>query len=101
MPLAISLREPATVELVGWNIPDSAKKIVVKPDRVSDRWWINQLGVANPVAVRVEPHRCLVEVEPNGRSRPQIIEVPATITGRIDPAGDLDVFNGRGKRGND
>lgn len=41
-----------------------------------------------------------LEVEPNGDiSRPQVVETPSVVNGRINPAADLDVFRFRGKAG--
>jgi hypothetical protein len=92
-PLAVALKQPALVAIRGWNIPEPAKKISVNPDRLVERFAIRHPGVVNPVFVRVEPHACIAEVEPNDRARPQTIETPATISGRIDPPRDVDAFS--------
>jgi len=98
-PLAISLKEPRPVELRGWNIPTSARNLVLKPDKITEHFPVRHAEVANPVEIRVEPHSCIAEIEPNDRMRPQQIEVPVTISGHIDPARDVDVFEFTAKKG--
>jgi hypothetical protein len=58
-----------------------------------ERYPIRHPGVVNPVFLRVEPHACIAEIEPNDRSRPQAIDTPTTVSGRIDPARDVDAFS--------
>ncbi|HEY7153440.1 MAG TPA: PPC domain-containing protein [Gemmataceae bacterium] len=97
-PLAVQRSDSATVEAVGWNIPAAAKKLPLKPDVLGPlTLWHPQL--ANTLPVVVEPHRCLGEVESNDRKNPQLITLPATISGRIDPPGDLDVYQFEAKKG--
>ena len=54
---------------------------------------------ANAVSVRLEPHPTAVEVEPNDRQQPQPIQLPITVSGRIDPPGDVDVYQFEAKKG--
>jgi hypothetical protein len=98
-PSAVSLKDPNPIELRGWNIPDAAKKLVLKPDRLFDRLWITSPGLANSVPIRVEPHRCLIENEPNDAARPQEVATPCTIGGHTNAAGDVDVFQFSLKKG--
>src|SRR5207249_77053 len=58
-PLAVSLKQPNQVELRGWNIPESAKKISLNPDRLFDSFPVRHPGVSNPAFVRIEAHSCL------------------------------------------
>lgn len=97
-PLAVSRGDSATVEVIGWNIPNDAKKMSVKPDVFGLlSLWHPQL--ANTLSVEVEPHPCIVEAEPNDPKTPQTVSLPATISGRIDAPGDIDVFAFQGKKG--
>ena len=98
-PLAVSLKQPAPVELVGWNIPDAAKRITLRPDRVTDHFPVRHPQVIPPVAVRVEAHPTATEADSNGRDKPQAIELPLTVSGRIDPPGDVDVYEFAAKKG--
>jgi hypothetical protein len=95
-PLAVPRTAPGTVELVGWNIPEAARKATVRleePERVFHP------DVAGVVAVRLEPHPTLVESEPNDRQCPQAITLPATVSGRIEPAGDVDIYQFEARKG--
>lgn len=97
-PLAARRGESATIEIRGWNIPNEAKTRTVKAANLGPlALWHPRL--ANALPLLVEPHRCLVESEPNDRKKPQAIEMPATISGHIDPPGDLDVFAFAAKKG--
>lgn len=98
-PPAVSLKDPNPVELRGWNIPEAAKKLTFKPDRVLDRFWVTNPGLANAVPLRVEPHRSLIESEPNNLTKPQEVETPCTIGGHMNAAGDVDVFQFALKKG--
>jgi hypothetical protein len=95
-PLAVPRAFPGQVELVGWNIPEAARKVAV-PGEAPDR--VSHPQLANAVSVRLEPHPTAVEAEPNGRERPQPITLPVTISGRIDPAGDVDVYQFEAAKG--
>ncbi len=92
-PLAMSMKQPVSVELRGWNIPPSAKKINVKADAICEQFAVRHPGVINPAVICVEAHPCFSEIEPNDRTHPQPIESPATISGRIDPPRDVDAFS--------
>ncbi len=98
-PAAVSLKDPGSIELRGWNIPNTAKKLTIKPDRVSDRFFVSHPEIANSVGIRIEPHPCLIEMEPNDASRPQNVETPCTISGHIGAAGDVDAFQFQLKKG--
>jgi hypothetical protein len=91
-PLAVNVKQPGMVELRGWNVPDAAKKIEVKPDGVTDRFWVQHPDVANPVALRVEPHTCLMKQGPGGRDKPQPVEAPVTVSGVLAVPNEPQVF---------
>lgn len=98
-PLAVSRSEPGQVALVGWNIPEAAKKILVRPGPGADYVTLSHPGVANAAAVRVEPHKTVVEIEPNDRQHPQPIALPVTVSGRVGRRGDVDAFEFSAKKG--
>jgi hypothetical protein len=95
-PLAVTRGRETRVELAGWNIPDALRSLSVKAD--DQRSDIFDPRLANVVALSVEPHNTIVETEPNGPAAPQSIELPVTVTGRIEGPNDVDVFafNARG-----
>ena len=89
-PLAVERGRKQHVELVGANLP-AALRDWTPADTPPLATFLGR-ELAWPVAVRVEPHACVTEREPNGRDRPQAVPFPATISGRIDAPGDRDVF---------
>jgi hypothetical protein len=98
-PLAVSRTDPGTVEAAGWNVPAEAKTLKVTPAPGADTVRLGHARLAGTLSVLVEPHRCLTEVEPNDRQKPQAVTLPVTISGRIDPPGDVDVFEFAAKKG--
>jgi hypothetical protein len=98
-PLAVGRAAPGAVALAGWNIPEAAKKVAVGPGDDSSTAAVFHPLVAGAVGVRLEPHPTLVEAEPTDAKHPQPISLPVTVTGRIDPPGDVDVYRFEGKKG--
>src|SRR5262245_5397514 len=60
-PLAVSLKDPGPVRLAGWNLPDAARAIALRPDAAADAWPVRAEKVANAAFVRVEPHATAAE----------------------------------------
>jgi hypothetical protein len=98
-PLAVSRAEPGEVEATGWNIPDAARKIPVVADEASAEAVVSHPLLGNGHRVRLEPHAALVEAESAGPKDPQQIPIPSTISGRIDPASDVDAFRFSARKG--
>jgi hypothetical protein len=96
-PLAVTLGRESRVELVGWNIPSALASTVVRPEGETAEIFDPQLG--NVVTLAVEPNPTLVEAEPNDAAMPQKIELPVTVSGRIEKRGDVDVFSFDAKQG--
>src|SRR5262249_31133525 len=98
-PLAVSRAEPGEVEVIGWNVAAEARKLLVRPnaDAVTVTLWHAKL--ANAVPVLVEPHSCLVEGVPEDRKKPRAVTLPVTISGHIDPPGDIDEYEFLAKKG--
>jgi hypothetical protein len=91
-PLAVPRSSPGQVELIGWNLPDAARKVAVKGEIV-----FHPLA-ALPVSIRLEPHAVAVKTRPATRERPQTIALPVTVSGRLEP-GDIDVYQFEAKKG--
>ncbi len=91
-PLAVSRSQPGEVEATGWNIPEAARKLsVVAIEDAAEAEVFHPL-LGNADTVRLEPHPALVESEPTRPDTLQQLPIPSTITGRIDPAHDVDAF---------
>lgn len=89
-PLALTRGRSTTVELVGWNLPDSLRTRTIVPEgEVAE---IVDAQLANAVSVVVEEHETLVEVEPNEPGAPQGLPLPCTMSGRIGTRGDVDAY---------
>ncbi|HVR73874.1 MAG TPA: pre-peptidase [Planctomycetota bacterium] len=103
-PLLVSRSRPGIVGIVGWNVPESARILAVdvrSAGTSSDFVTLHHPLLANTVLVHLEPSEVevQVEVEPNGRERPQELSLPAAITGRMDALGDADVFRLPARKG--
>ncbi len=96
-PLAVSRKDAGEVRAIGWNLPLESKLLVTPGDE--DEWTLFEPRFVRPLKVRVEPHPCVVEQEPNDRKRPQMLVWPVTVSGRIEPAGNVDVYRVEGKKG--
>ncbi|WP_406695539.1 PPC domain-containing protein [Singulisphaera sp. Ch08] len=98
-PLAVARSDPGQVEAHGWNVPEGAKHLAVVADGSQDTASLIHPEFANTVDVRLVPHAALIEQEPSDPAHPQAIPVPGTLTGRIAPARDQDVFTFSAKKG--
>ncbi len=96
-PLAVAHDSGAQVEIRGWNVPDSARFLPVRGE--NDTAVLADPQLANIVTVVIEPHGTLVESEPNELGAPQQMELPLTVSGRLDAPGDSDAFTFAGKKG--
>ena len=81
----------------GWNLPETLRVAIVDPHGMELTIWDPQL--ANVVNVAVEPHATLEESEPNDSPAPQAVELPVTVSGRIDRPGDVRRFQLHGQKG--
>jgi hypothetical protein len=97
-PTAVSRAAPGAVERIGWNIPEALRHVEVARTE-ADFVDLFHADLAGSAVARVEPHATLVEMEPNDREHPQAITLPVTISGRINPRGDVDVFQFEAKKG--
>ena len=81
MPAAISAKAPSKLEVRGWNLPQPAVPWTIEPGDggVGGRFF--RAGSANTVSLKRVEHAVVVEVEPNGRAKPQAVVVPSTVSG--------------------
>lgn len=96
-PLAVRQQETKDVELIGWNLgePINRRSVTAGDHPMS----IDGDQLAGQLSLAVEPHSCPMETEPNSASEPQALELPATVSGRLDAPADTDVFRFGAKRG--
>ena len=96
-PLAATAGQETRLALFGWNLPEALKSIIIQPQGEAAN--VSDGHLANVARVAVEPHRTLTEVEPNDAAMPQPIELPITITGRLESPRDMDAFTFAGHKG--
>ena len=99
MPAAISAKAPSKLEVRGWNLPHPAVPWTIEPGDggVGGRFF--RAGSANTVSLKRVEHAVVVEVEPNGRAKPQAVVVPLTVSGRIAQDKDRDVYEFEASKG--
>jgi hypothetical protein len=98
-PLAVARSDPGAVEAHGWNVPERARSLQVVAEGSPDTASLAHPDFANTVDVRLVSHPALTEQEPSDQAHPQAIPVPSTLTGRIAPDRDQDVYTFKGKKG--
>jgi hypothetical protein len=99
-PMAVSRSSPGTVDLLGWNIPEADRKRTVTPGAgFADSVLVFHPEAAGTALVRVEPHPTLTHIDPGDRKAPQSIEIPATISGRIERARTVHAYQFKGRKG--
>ncbi len=98
-PLAVARSGPgpAAVDLVGWNIPDAARRLPVPPvdDRDDDPDRVVRVEhpmLGNAAEVRVGAGLVVTEETAGGGHFPRSLAEPVTFAGRLDPPGDVDTF---------
>jgi len=99
LPMAVQRGTSSTVIAHGWNLPADAKTLTVQPLEEAISAAAIDPRLTSGAMLFAEPHPADVESEPNDRQHPQPLELPRTITGRIDPPRDQDVFSLTAKQG--
>jgi hypothetical protein len=98
LPLAVEQGKSATVTLTGWNLPDSARAIAVQAnDLDAEEVTVCHPDVANPVRLRVEPHRTF---DATGlKPVPTPLRSPVSVTARVEKPGGAVQFAVLGQKG--
>jgi hypothetical protein len=91
-PLAVGRGGPGAVEAIGWNIPAAAHALTIPGSEAREVFAVAHASLSEAAWIRRVPFAATVEAEPNDPARPQAIASPVALSGRIDPAGDQDVF---------
>ena len=96
-PLAVRQGESSELELCGWNIGETIKPQNVSPSEAL--FSIDGDQLAGQLSLAVEPHACLIEAEPANSGESQTLELPTTVSGRLQSPAERDVFRFLAKRG--
>ncbi|MFN4260473.1 MAG: PPC domain-containing protein [Gemmataceae bacterium] len=91
LPLAVPRDQPGQIELVGWNIPASARKVIVVPQD-DDTAIAFHPQVAQSVNIRLEPHLATVKAPANDSQAPMSITLPMTVSSRLAAPGAVDMY---------
>jgi hypothetical protein len=98
-PLAVARAAPGQVELVGWNIPEAARRLRLDPSPDLDSVPLFHPQVANTVTVRLEPHPAIVQDKANDRRHPQPLTLPVTVSGCLEQAEAVHSYRFEAKKG--
>jgi hypothetical protein len=98
LPLAVT-GENQPVEAFGWNLPDDARQLIPRLLPESKQALLVDPRIANTLVLPLEAHPCIVANEPSTSGHPQAIQLPLTITGRIEAPRDKDAFRFSAKAG--
>lgn len=93
-PLAITRHQPATVNLLGWNLPANAQLSLPAPE-AGDKGVVSAPEAANDVAVDYVDYPSLVEDALEGKK----IVPPVAVTGRLATPAESDVYEIDAKKG--
>jgi hypothetical protein len=101
-PLGSAFQERANFEIAGWNLPIESLAVDTK-NRAPGTFLLsvrNQGVLSNSVRFALDAQPDCRETEPNETpAAAQPLELPMIVNGRIDRAGDEDVFRFTGRRG--
>jgi Bacterial pre-peptidase C-terminal domain len=90
-PLAISQQQPTPIELLGWNIADSARAQTIPPaNGVLPAQWTME-GFANHIDLPVSTNPVVAET-PSPENNSQSISIPCSVTGCISGERELDRY---------
>jgi len=98
-PLAVSQDSPTPVTAIGSNIPESSRALTIPPSEKHDVFSLFHPVLPGNTNVRRVTGKSVVEVEPNDLAQPQELSDGCSISGRIDPPGERDVFRINLKKG--
>jgi hypothetical protein len=95
--LPLSVTSAATnVTLAGWNLPDA---IVELPTSDEPLAWLFHEAAAGVWPVPRVAQASIIASDASDPSQPQEVQLPVTISGRLDQAGDVDAFAFFGTKG--
>jgi hypothetical protein len=98
-PSSVTRGEDRSVELHGWNLSDSLRRFSIPVTGNADTVRVYHAQLANTLELRVDEHPSISEPQQDDIDKPVEITLPVTVTGRIEPAGDVDVFAFDAKKG--
>ncbi|HEY1603396.1 MAG TPA: PPC domain-containing protein [Pirellulales bacterium] len=98
LPLAVASVDQQ-VEVHGWNLPDDARQLLPRLLPEAKQALLAHPRIVNTLVLPLETHPCIVAAEPSVPGHPQAIQLPVTISGRIEAPRDNDSFRFSAKAG--
>ncbi|MCA9040336.1 MAG: PPC domain-containing protein [Planctomycetaceae bacterium] len=98
-PMSLSISEPTSVRLFGWNLPRELHEVTIPASENKDSTKYYHEQIANLVELDHTQYPQFIEREPNDKTSPQAITLPAVITGQIHEKKDYDRFKFTAKKG--
>jgi hypothetical protein len=98
-PLAVKPDSPTPLTAIGWNISESDGALTIPPSEEHDVFSLVHPVLPGNAKVRCVSGNSVIEVEPNDLAQPQELLDRDSISGRIDPPGELDVYRISLKKG--
>ena len=99
MPMAAERHTPTTFRLSGWNMATVLAEIIAAPPVEADALVLTHPALARPLHIPVVSHPVLTEAGPSSAETPMRVEIPLSITGRIEGPDDRDVYAFSAKQG--
>lgn len=98
-PVALPRGQAREVELRGWNVPQSLRRVLLLGSDEGEHLLVRHARLGNTPRVRLVGHPVALEDEASTSGSPQTIHCPSTLTGRIDPPGDVDRYRFQAAKG--
>jgi len=90
LPLAVQSEGETRLKLFGWNLAESDREHVILPRSGSSETVFAISDTSQPLRIPVVPRPVVVEPEAHDETIP--VDLPVTITGRIETAGNRDCY---------
>jgi len=100
LPMAVSREMPGEVQLRGWNLTDALRQVKVTVTPAAKEAWVAPEGVANAIPLLVVDGPSLVETPASDPAKPQVLPVPAVVTGTLVKDHEADIYAFTAKKGN-
>ena len=91
--------DASSVKVFGWNIPAGLQQLPVTPARLVGGPQLHHGQLANALELRQVAGAVVVEAEANAGKKPQPINIPSTITGRIEATKEADSYTFQATKG--
>lgn len=99
LPLAVAADRETVIQPYGWNLPQPASPLTVPVAGGESPIHIFADDWANTLPLPVVSHPLAAEVPPEAADRPQRLEIPGCMSGRLEQPGEIDRYNFEARQG--